>query len=225
MNPELVKRFSDQLLTIIQEGNGLRTAAKYDDLSDRDESAIYKVLSQGKAAVVRIAGDSSPYAKDIRRILDTSDFPGNWLIKVLGVLDALYSDICAGHLNTLSELIHAELFSNFLEMADHLLSEGYKDPAAVIAGASLEEHLRQLCIKSGIDVDAQGKSGTHPKKADQLNADLTGDAVYSKLDQKSITAWLGLRNNAAHGKFSEYSKEQVILMVSGIQDFMARNPA
>lgn len=225
MNPKIAKRFGDQLLEILREGNGLRYGGQHDDLSDRDESAIYKVLTQGRAAVERIAGDASPYAKSIRKILDSSDFPGNHLIKVLGVLDALHSDICAGHLDSLSELIHAELFSDFLEMADHLLAEGYKDPAAVIAGAALEEHLRQLCKKSGVDVETQGKSGMHAKKADQLNSDLVGAAIYSKLDQKSVTAWLGLRNNAAHGKFGEYTKEQVMLMVSGIQDFIIRNPA
>ena len=40
--------------------------------------------------------------------------------------------------------MHAELFADFLEMADYLLSEGYKDPAAVLGGSMLEEHLRQL---------------------------------------------------------------------------------
>ena len=64
-----------------------------------------------------------------------------------------------------------------------------------------------------------------PKKADQLNADLANASVYSKLDLKSVTSWLDLRNKAAHGKYSQYTKEQVQLMIQSVQDFMSRNPA
>ena len=106
-------------------------------------------------------------------------------------------------------------------MAEHLLSEGYKDAAAVIIGSTLEEHLRKLCVKNGIPLDAAER----PKKADALNAELAVQSVYSKLDQKSITAWLDLRNKAAHGKYGEYSKEQVGLLIQGVRDFMARLPA
>ena len=37
-------------------------------------------------------------------------------------------------------------------MAEYLLHEGYKDSAAVIAGSTLESHLRALCNKNGIDI-------------------------------------------------------------------------
>jgi len=101
------------------------------------------------------------------------------------------------------------------------MSEGYKDAAAVILGSVLEEHLRQLCAKTGIAVEQKGK----PKKADLLNSELAGQSVYSKLDQKSITAWLDLRNKAAHGNYGDYSLDQVGLLLQGVRDFMARIPA
>jgi hypothetical protein len=107
-------------------------------------------------------------------------------------------------------------------MADYLLQQGYKDPAAVVAGSVLEEHLRQLCQKNGIAI-VQG--GAVPKKADTLNSDLAGAGIYSKLDQKSVTAWLDLRNKAAHGKYSEYTQDQVALTLLGVRDFASRHPA
>jgi len=113
------------------------------------------------------------------------------------------------------------LKDHFLEMADHLLAQGYKDPAAVMTGSVLEEHLRKLCDKSGIST----VTGANPKKADLLNAELAGAAVYSKLDQKSITAWLDLRNKAAHGKYGEYTREQVQSLQDGVRHFMVRYPA
>ena len=61
-----------------------------------------------------------------------------------------------------------------------------------------------------------------PKKADKLNADLAKAEIYNKLDQKNITAWLDLRNKAAHGKYNDYDKEQVRLLLDGITGFMSR---
>ena len=79
-----------------------------------------------------------------------------------------------------------------------------------------------LCDKNGINSEDEKGS---PKKADRLNAELAKAEVYTKLDQKSITAWLDLRNKAAHGKYNEYSKDQVSLMIAGIRDFIIRIPA
>jgi hypothetical protein len=118
--------------------------------------------------------------------------------------------------------IHADIFADFLEMADYLLQQGYKDPAAVVIGSVLEAHLRKLCGKHGIPVS---KPDGSPKKADTLNSELAAGAVYSKLDQKSVTAWLDLRNQAAHGNYKDYTKEQVVLMLQGVRDFSARHPA
>ena len=91
----------------------------------------------------------------------------------------------------------------------------------MIAGSVLEEHLRKLCGKSGSPVI----QNQNPKKADTLNSELASANIYSKLDQKSVTAWLDLRNKAAHGKYSEYTKDQVALMVQAIRDFVSRHPA
>src|SRR3954471_17296758 len=97
--------------------------------------------------------------------------------RLRGILSALRADYDAGRLQSFEELIHADLFSDFLEMAEYFLDEGYKDPAAVIAGSVLEEHLRKLCGKHGIIIP--------PKpKLDTMNADLAKAAAYNKNDQK-----------------------------------------
>jgi hypothetical protein len=143
------------------------------------------------------------------------------------ILDALKSDISQGYLASIGEIIHADLFADFAEMAEHLLEEGYKDPAAVIIGSVLEEHLRKLCLKNPpLQIDAVDSKGvTKPKKADLLNSELTAASVYGKLDQKSVTAWLDLRNKAAHGQYTEYDKKQVELLLQSVRDFITRHPA
>jgi hypothetical protein len=109
-----------------------------------------------------------------------------------GILRALKEDVLGGYVQNLESLISANIFSDFLEMASYLLDEGYKDAAAVLIGGTLEEHLRRLCLKHSIEIEAVTSSGLKPKKADQLNADLANASAYSKLDQKNVTAWLDL---------------------------------
>ncbi len=198
-----------------------KSRSKYDDCSDLG-TEVPELVTILAAAIERLAPRGSRYAENARAALKKyGENEAYNLIVLPGILKALRTDYEAGYLRSVYEIIHGDIFGDFLEMADYLLTEGYKDPAAVLIGGVLEEQLRKLCQAHSIPVT----KGSLPKKADGLNAELAGANVYSKLDQKSITAWLGLRNNAAHGKYNEYSKEQVALMVQGVRDFIARNPA
>ena len=84
--------------------------------------------------------------------------------KLFSIAKALRDDIKAGCLKSFAELIHGELFGDFLEMAKHLLDEGYKDAAAVIAGSTLEGHLRQLCGLYGVSTTTATGALAAPKK-------------------------------------------------------------
>lgn len=141
----------------------------------------------------------------------------------IGVLNAAKTEIEKGWLSTVKGLLTAEIFSDFLEMSLHLLDEGYKDPAAVVIGSVVEKQLKELSVSNGISLTRESREGKPiPKKADSLNAELVKKGVYSKLDQKAVTAWLGIRNNAAHGNYDEYNSEQVRTMHSGVTEFITR---
>ena len=140
----------------------------------------------------------------------------------IGAAKSLLGDARNGYLKSLTELIHADVFTDYLEMADHLNDAGYKDAAAVLSGSTLEAHIKQLCNKSDISLDNNAEK---PKKTSVLNADLAKIPAYSKTDAKNVTAWLGLRNDAAHGDYSKYDQQQVKLMTSSVRDFITRNPA
>jgi len=211
-----------QIDAILAKHAELRSRSKWEDCSDQPTQAITAVAALMCDAISRFAPTNSQYLEGMRSLVRDFGISSAGIIAPLaGILAALKIAYESGYLNQVSTLIHADMFSNFIEMATYLLSEGWKDPAAVIVGSSLEEHLRQLCNSHNIPVDVGGR----PKKADQLNADLAGSNVYSKLDQKAVTSWLDLRNKAAHGKYSDYTKDQVGLLIQGIQNFMLRNPA
>jgi len=63
----------------------------------------------------------------------------------LGILRSIREDAANGQLLTnIAGLISAEVFNDFLEMAEHLLDAGYVPPAASLIGAVLEDGLRRI---------------------------------------------------------------------------------
>lgn len=50
------------------------------------------------------------------------------------ILLAAKEDIEGGYLKALESLVSADIFADFLDMAQYLHEEGYKDPAASLAG-------------------------------------------------------------------------------------------
>jgi hypothetical protein len=174
-----------------------RGRSQYDDLSDLNDAETNVVLTRLAATIDRLAPEGSRYKKNAHAALAKYGESNCYNIQLLvGILQALRADYEAGYLKTVEELIHADIFGDFLEMANYLLTEGYKDPAAVIIGGVLEEHIRKLCDKHSISTVTNGR----PKKTEALNTELAGAGVLSKLDQKNVTAWLDLRNKSAHGK-------------------------
>ncbi|MFC8829023.1 hypothetical protein ACFT9I_27160 [Streptomyces sp. NPDC057137] len=133
----------------------------------------------------------------------------------------LRDDLAVGWVESVVELVHADTYRDYLEMAEGLLAKGYKDAAAVITGTSLEVHVRALCVKNGVTTAVAGR----PKKADTMNADLTKAGAYDGLQQKKVTYWMGLRNKAAHGNYADYDKDEVRQFIDGVQSFMMKYPA
>ena len=201
-----------------------RSRSEYDDLSDLPEGLSVEVATRLQTTIMRLAPMGSSYVSNLDELhkkFPILHYASTYNKTLPGMLRALRADYVAGYLKSIGELIHADIFSDFLEMAGYLLDEGYKDPAAVLAGGALEEHLRKLCEKHTITTTLAGR----PKKAESMNAELAGSSAYAKLDQKNVTAWLDLRNKAAHGHYTEYEKQQVHLMIQGIRDFITRIPA
>jgi hypothetical protein len=218
----MANTFEKQLEAVITEYESAAALSKYDDASDALSNVQVRDLqTRCLAAIERTIGRNSVYYERATALSETKDHAYGQLAGQIGVAKSLLSDVQNGYLKSLEEIIHGDVFSDFLEMADHLTANGYKDAAAVLAGSTLEAHLRQLCTKHGVSTTFNGKS----KKADTMNAELVKVGTYSKLDQKNVTAWLGLRNDAAHGNYSEYNSGQVKLLTSGIRDFITRCPA
>lgn len=205
----------------IEVGNAFKKARYVDKITELEDKLFSKWFSQTATCLTDIFGEDHSYTKNFKSTCSRPNMPN--VDGGIGILTAAKEDIDNGHLNGLFGIISSEIFSDFLEMADHLLQEKYKDPAAIVIGISLEVHLKGLCKKNGIDtfiIDHNGN--TKHKKASILNSDLCKAGIYNKLEEKLVTAWLDLRNKAAHGQFVEYTIDQVNNMYLSVTDFINR---
>ena len=211
------KRIIERLDKLILLGEQvIASASRVNNYVDHKLLAQYRTSVQ--SFLSNLFGDDSPYNVEFKAQI-TDQLPSTTEMGQ-GILQGAKEEILNGGLINIKKLVTADLFADFLEMAEYLLSEGYKDASAVMIGSVLEEHLRKLCDANGIST-INLKDGK-PKKADLLNAELVGQSVYDKLDLKNVTAWLDLRNKAAHGKYSEYNLDQVENMLSGVTEFITR---
>jgi hypothetical protein len=131
-----------------------------------------------------------------------------------GILRAVREDVEGGYLTDFRTLISAEVFTDFLEMAEHLHDNGYKDPAASLTGAVLEDGLRKIADANGIRLRER-------EDLSSLNGKLVSAGIYNNLMRKKIQVWIDVRNNADHGHFAEYVADDVADMIKGVRSFLA----
>lgn len=127
------------------------------------------------------------------------------------IFQSAKEDYEGGYLFNVRALVKAEVLDDALEQAEEILNAGYKDPACVVIGVALETTLKEMCTRAGV---------SH-SKLDGMNIELRKAGIYNMAKQKQITAWADLRNNAAHGKWSEYNDADVKDFLEGVHRFLA----
>jgi hypothetical protein len=217
-----LKDLSKRVGQLLEQSTGVLATKKYNQYGGDhvDSGALSGLRASVLSFIAMVYGKDHSHYSEFDAATDNS-YETN-AKKGHAILLSIQNEIEGGWVFSVKQLISAEIFSDFLEMAEHLLSQGYKDPAAVMIGSVLEENLRQLCSNNEIDIEFEKDDRFIAKKADRLNSDLAKAEIYTKLDQKAVTMWLDLRNKAAHGKYDEYTKDQVELMSQGVTEFLAR---
>ncbi len=132
----------------------------------------------------------------------------------LAILRALKGDIEKGYLTSYRTLVIADVFSNFLDMAEHLLENEYKDPSASLIGAVLENGLRKICDNHKTTIKSKDNISS-------LNRKLADNKIYTRIVQRQIEVWNKIRDYADHGHFNEYKKEDVEGMFKGVSNFLS----
>ncbi len=214
MIPE--KQVLERTRKLIQEGRALlaQKIPPPDWLMAADsvpDEPYTKWRTQIRALHASTFGASTVYAQNVENVKQTGY--AHEVEEVLGCLSAFAEDLEAGYLRHYKDLVVAEVFSDFLEMAEHLLTGHYFQPAASLIGAVLEDDLRRRCDARGLTYDRK-RDGL-----DALSKKLVTAGEFNALMKKKIDTWAKIRNDADHGNFAEFREEDVAEMLTGVTGF------
>lgn len=208
---KIISRVDD----LIERGNELLETVKRGDLRDYvDDQLFHEWHANCQSFLGRVFGTDSEYYERYSDRCDVAYFTDAQ--RGISIIRAAKDELESGFLKSVESLVSADIFSNFLEMADYLIEEGYKDPAASLIGAVLEDGLFKIGKQNGVGVKQKDDLNT-------LNTKLADAKVYNRLTQKRVKVWIDTRNNADHGNFEEYDINVVKEMLSGVRNLLEKH--
>jgi hypothetical protein len=198
---------------------------------DGGSAGIAEMGAMLKACIERWAPPGSSYRRmaDAVNPLDQSP-EGNLRadVRLRGVLVTMERDYRAGLSRTLDERVHAAILEDLIGQADRHLDAGEHAAAAIVIGAVLEQHLRQLAGRLEVAFEIPDARGVlHAKPAQRLNDDLRMTPAYLHAEWQQIQRWLQTRERAARGELTNEPalEPELRRMASGVRDFIRRHPA
>ena len=222
LNPKY-QRFADRIEELIEEGKHIATLERPSDsrfrldyIQDDDKIQVHGWLTKTRNILETVFGRQSPQYCDFKAVLPEHGIRlvqhSHDIYPIVGILQGALNDLKNGYLLGREFFIASEVFDSILEQSKHFLETGSKDIAAILARIVLEDALKRLARNEGIDDSSN---------ASKINDELKNKERYPQVRWRSIQTWLDVGNSAAHGKFNEYTKEDVASAVSGIEQFLA----
>jgi len=138
----------------------------------------------------------------------------NKLKQIKGLLEACLDDLKEGFIQGQEFIIANEVFDSVLEEAKFFIEEQKnKDIGAILLRIVLEDAIKRISNKEGII--------TEGKKVSALNEELKSKGVFIQTVWRQNQAWLDIGNSASHGKFEEFTFEQVESFHKGLENFLS----
>lgn len=162
----------------------------YNEIQQKDILEYIKNLSETSESVAIIRGKMFGMLQDIE----------------IGKLNHLVYRIQKADIEDLLAQAKQALDGNDEEISNHIL-------AAMLTGTILENSVRKLCKRMGLD---DGKY----KPLTQLIDKLKKNNVFNKHQANELKHWKNIRNDVAHGQFENLTPNDVEKMIAGVKRFV-----
>ena len=133
----------------------------------------------------------------------------------LGVLRSIKTEIELGLIGSLEKQYKGEVFGDLIKMAKESMDNDFKDVAAVLGCAALEDSLKKIAVINGLDVEDKGMS-------EVINA-LKSIQILQGASASITTSYVKLRNKVFHAEFDKFEKEDVKSLIAFTEEFILKH--
>ncbi|GMQ63522.1 hypothetical protein [Vallitalea maricola] len=214
MNPRIIN-YSNRIKAIIQESKEVLATKQGSTIGGSfigDKIKLNAWLTKARNIIKITFGEHSIHYVELDKKLNVGVSRPSDVDAITGVLMGALDDLENGYIVGQEFLIAGEIFDSVLEEAKHLLETSHKDASAVLGRVVVEDALKRIARREGID---------DTYKTSRINDELKKIQIYTQPQWRLIQAWLDIGNSAAHGNFSNYDNNDVKNMLSGIEQFLA----
>jgi len=162
--------------------------------------------------ILAIFGETSPhYTNFIAAFKGCGGY--DYEIDVLkGIFLSAKEDFEGGYVFDVDLRVSGEVFGDFVTLARQSLSEGYKDVAAVLACAALEDALKRFAMANGLSVSDK-------TMLEVVNA-LKSEGLVSGAQKSLLEAMPRIRNFAMHADWEKLSAPDVSSVIGFVEQFL-----
>ena len=173
--------------------------------------------------VSTLYGSGAPQVKalmEMHKLSNTRGYGTSWLISSFaesldGILLNTREEIEAGLITSIASEAAGEVIGDIVALAKSQLSDGYKDVAAVLAAAALEDALKRKAQELGINVENKTLSSV-------INS-LKSKSFFKGAQAPIVSSYVKLRNAAMHADWTKISETDVSSLLGFLEPFLVEN--
>ncbi|MGD0887332.1 MAG: hypothetical protein ABSA46_21010 [Thermodesulfovibrionales bacterium] len=185
-----------------------------ESLSTNDPTTTHEIYSGTITLMELVYGENSPQLK----ALSIGDQKLDWYTKLymaIGVLKSLKGEINRNLVPSLERRITGEFFGDFINMAKNAIENNYKDVAAVLASAAIEDALKKFGTINGLELE-------NKEMSEVINA-LKLKEVLKGPQAKISSSYITLRNKAFHAEWDKIDTLEVKSLIAFTEEFILVN--
>jgi hypothetical protein len=131
---------------------------------------------------------------------------------LIGVFNAAKADFEGGYLFRLDAQISGEVFGDFVGLAKTALRDGWKDVAAVLACAALEDALKRLARLNGVNVDDEAMQS--------VVGALKAKGLVSGAQKSLLDTMPKIRDYAMHANWNKITAQDVGSVIGFVEQLL-----
>jgi hypothetical protein len=169
--------------------------------------------TSAQSLILAVFGKSSPYSINFQKLYDKCDGSKPRFESLKAVFLSAKEDFEGGYVFNVELLVSGEIFGDFVNLARQSLQEGYKDVAAVLACAALEDSLKRFAKLQELDVEGK----TLQTVVNALKS--TGLIVGQK---NHLDLMVKIRNDVMHASWDKVSELEVQTVIGFVEQFLLK---